>query len=311
MVELMSPAGSLEGAKIAIENGADSLYAGVSNLSLRPRRVEFEKGDFKKLVDFAHGEGKKIYAVLNVFLKPEDLSLFKKEVEEVYQNGADGIICADVGVISYIRQNFPGLPIHISVQNSVTNPQAAKFYEDLGASVIVVSRSLDRIEDIEKIKKSVRADIEVFIHGGICYHYDGDCFLSSYWSQEMLFDRFLGKERLFGQNNAKGECHLICKREFTLSKNGHKLSEGRLLRRPDLIGLSNLPLYIEMGVKIFKLEGRAMPVSYVAKATRLYRKAIDLYFENPEQYLVPEEWQADLEEILMARRQYERNWDIK
>jgi len=155
------------------------------------------------------------------------------------------------------------------------------------------------------------ADIEVFIHGGICYHYDGDCFLSSYWSQEMLFDRFLGKERLFGQNNAKGECHLICKREFTLSKNGHKLSEGRLLRRPDLIGLSNLPLYIEMGVKIFKLEGRAMPVSYVAKATRLYRKAIDLYFENPEQYLVPEEWQADLEEILMARRQYERNWDIK
>lgn len=310
MTELMAPAGSLEGARIALKNGADSVYAGVSHLSLRPRRVEFRDG-FKQLVDFVHQEGKKIYAVVNVFLKPEDINNFEHQMEKVYQSGADGVMVADIGVLEYIHQKYPNLPIHISVQNSVTNPEAAKFYQELGASVIVISRSVGDFDEIEKITKSADVDWEVFIHGGICYHYDGNCFLSSYWRQEKVFDEYLGVERILGQNNTKGECHLICKRNCTLWENNHQIFQGRLLRRPDLVGLADLPKYIEMGIKIFKIEGRAMPLKYVGQATNLYRKAIDLYLSNPQKYSFQKEWLLELKDILAARLEYERRWDIK
>ncbi|MFQ5574875.1 MAG: peptidase U32 family protein, partial [Terriglobia bacterium] len=153
-------------------------------------------------------------------------------------------------------------------------------------------------------------DIEVFLHGGICYHFDGDCFLSSFFSQEVAFDRTLGRNRLFGQNNAKGECHLICKRPCNAEKAG-QTNSARFMRRDDLVGLDRIPGYVEAGVTIFKIEGRAMPVSYVGAATKLYREAIDLYEASPADYRIRPDWSDALKQLLEARRQYERDWQIR
>lgn len=311
MLELLSPCGSMEGARLAIENGADALYAGVTNLSMRPKRVEFNDEPFEGLVDYVHENGKHIYITLNVYMKSQDEGTFKRAVEEIYNSGADAIIVSDLGAIKYIRKNYPEMPVHISICTSVTNPEAAKFYEELGAEVIVISRSLDDKEEIKKIRQSVNAQLEVFVHGGICYMFDGDCYMSSYWKQEWKYDDDLGAKRLTGQNNTKGECQLVCKRFCSLTRDDQILADGQLLRRPDQVGLSNIPFYIDNGINILKIEGRAMPLHYVAKATALYRQAIDTYLTSPEKFSVQNEWEPLIGELVQARFDYEREWHIR
>ncbi|MFQ5575135.1 MAG: peptidase U32 family protein, partial [Terriglobia bacterium] len=150
MVELMAPAGSLEGARTALAAGADAVYAGLTNLSLRPARAEFNDEEFAQIVSLAHDRSKKVYAVLNVFLKDEDLALFDSELAAVNRMGADAVLVADAGAIEAVRTRYPNLPIHVSVQNSVTTPETAKFYEKLGASVIVLSRNTTDFSEIKR-----------------------------------------------------------------------------------------------------------------------------------------------------------------
>lgn len=311
-VELMAPAGSLETATVALDSGADALYAGVSGLSMRPKRVEFHDHTFEQLVTGVHDRGKKIYGVVNVFLKEQDWEFFKAKIDEVVSIGPDALIIGDIGAIHYVRSTYPEMPVHVSIQASIANSQAAAFYRDLGASVVVVSRSIGNIEEIARIRRDAPdVDLEVFVHGGICFMYDGNCMMSSYWKQEWAHDPMLGRERLVGQNNTKGECQLVCKRACSLTDGeGDKHADGRLMRRPDQVGLNNLPFYLEQGVKILKIEGRAMPLSYIRESTSLYRKAIDLYYEDPSKFEVPDDWYSEIGGLLEARLQYERQWHI-
>ncbi len=306
----MAPAGNLDSARLAIEAGADSIYAGVKNLSMRPKRVEFTDQSFAKLVNYVHSRQRKIYATMNICPKPMDIDNFKAKLAEIASLEVDAVIVSDLGMIDYIHQTYPQLPIHVSIMASVVNIEAAKFYKEHGVEVALVSRSLNNLEELSRISKSSGIDIELFVHGGICYMYDGICYMSSYWKQEWDWDPYMNRRRLMGQNNTKGECHLICKRPCTLSVNGQNLASGRLMRRPDDIGLEKLPEYLSMGVKILKIEGRAMPMYYIEEATRLYRQAIDLYLLNPEKYQLKQEWMPALERVLEARREYERKWHI-
>lgn len=308
--ELMSPAGSLETARLAFDAGADVVYAGVTNLSMRPKRVEFGQGNLGELIKYAHGRGKKIYAVTNVCPKPSDLPLFEERLAELSNLKADGVIVSDVWVMEHIKNNFPDLHIHASIMTSVVNAEAAKFYKERGASVVVISRSLGDLDEIRRISEEVDVDLEVFVHGGICYMYDGDCYMSSYWRQRWDFDPDLGAHRLMGQNNTKGECQLICKRSCSLTKDNQVITEGRLMRRPDDVGLDRLPFYLDVGIKILKIEGRAMPPQYVAEATALYRKAIDVYLEDPKRFAIQEEWLPVVDRLVEARHEYERTWHI-
>lgn len=310
-VELMAPAGSLEAAKLAISSGADSVYAGVTNLSMRPKRVEFGQDSFEDLLAYAHGQGKKIYAALNICIKDQDERTFRRQIDDIYNQGADAVILSDIAAIDYTHRNYPDLQIHVSIMVSLTNPEAARFYKDLGASVIVISRSLNDIQATRQIVASVPdVDFEIFVHGGICYMFDGKCYMSSYWQQDWDFDPDLGAPRLFGQNNTKGECHLICKRFCSLETEEKTHDKGQLMRRPDQVGLADLPAYIEMGIKIFKIEGRAMPLYYVPAATQLYREAIDTYLQAPDKYRMKEEWQPQVEKLVKARHEYESAWHI-
>lgn len=311
-IELLVPCGSIEGAKLAAENGADAVYAGVVNLSMRPKRVEFAASNsLSDLVKFVHDNGMRLFAAVNVYMKAQDEDVFLRSVDEVSRSGADAIILSDIGAISYVSKNYPELPVHVSVCTSVTNVDAALFYEELGASVIVVSRSLDDLNEVRKIREAVDANLELFVHGGICYMYDGDCYLSSHWKQVWDYDEYLAVERLYGQNNTKGECQLICKRECSLVRDGEVLASGRLLRRHDQVGLHNLPFYIETGINILKIEGRAMPLPYIAEATRLYRQAIDMYLDDPKAFTIRDEWLPVVESLVGARFNYDMQWHIK
>ncbi len=310
-VELMAPASSIDTAVVAAKNGADAVYAGVTNLSMRPKRVEFKDESFEDLINTVHSHGSKVYATMNICPKPSDVENFKRRVSEINDFGVDAVIVSDVGMMDWIHKNFPDLPIHASIMTSIVNPESAQFYKDLGASVVVVSRSLEDIGGVEEIHGKVDVDLEVFVHGGICYMFDGICYMSSYWKQKWDYDEDLGDIRLVGQNNTKGECHLICKRNCSLTSNGIVKADGKLMRRPDDVGLGKIPYYLKNGVRILKIEGRAMPAYYIEAATKLYREAIDLYLSDPEKYSVKDSWAPAVENLIEARHEYERKWDIE
>ncbi len=308
--ELMSPAGSLEAAEVAFDAGADVVYAGVTNISMRPKRVEFGGDDIGDLIDHAHARGKKVYAATNVCPKPSDVDLFHEKIAELHEKRVDGIILADISMMEYVRDHYPDLPVHASIMTSVVNAEAAEFYRERGASVVVVSRSLEDMDEVRRIAAETDIDLEVFVHGGICYMFDGDCYMSSYWRQKWDYDPDLKRHRLFGQNNTKGECQLICKRPCSLQNADGEVADGRMMRRPDDVGLKRLPFYIDIGVKILKIEGRAMPLRYVREATELYRRAIDAYIDDPERFAVLNEWQPVVDRLIEDRLEYERTWDI-
>lgn len=310
-IELMAPASSLEVARLAIEAGADAIYAGPSSISMRPRRAEFSERELQELIDFTHSQGKKIYVVANIYPKSYDIDFFKKALARIYLMEADALVVSDLWALRYVKKNFADIQAHISIQASVSSDKTARFFEENGADVIVVSRSIPCLEDIKAIRQAVKCRLEVFLHGGICFMFDGKCYMSSFYKQKWGLDEERQITRIYGQNNTKGECHLVCKRNFELSNNGSKKATGRLMRRPDQVGLEKLPAYIESGVSIFKIEGRAMAKSYVKQAVSLYRKAIDSYLQNPSQYKPKEEWLAEAETLKEYRLEYERKWNIR
>ncbi|HDZ86762.1 MAG TPA: U32 family peptidase [Actinobacteria bacterium] len=310
-VELLAPAGSLDAAKIAIEAGADAIYAGPSSVSMRPRRAEFKNDQIAELIKYVHSKGKRVFVVANIFPKSCDVEYFKQNLAQIYEMGADALVVADLWALRYVKKNFKDIEAHISIQASVSNVEAATFYEKNGADVIVMARSMPDINDIKKIRSAVSARLEVFIHGGICFMYDGNCYMSSYYKQKVAYDEERQINRTYGQNNTKGECHLVCKRNYDLNDNGSVLAKGRLMRRPDQIGLTQIPLFIESGANIFKIEGRAMATDYVEKSVRLYREAIDSYLESPSLFEASKDWLERAEDLKEYRLDYERKWNIK
>ncbi len=310
-VELLAPAGSLDMAKIAIEAGADAIYAGPSSVSMRPRRAEFKNDQLSELIKYVHSKGKRVFVVANIFPKSCDVEYFKQNLAQIYEMGADVFVVADLWALRYVKKNFKDIEAHISIQASVSNVEAAVFYEKNGADVIVIARSMPDFKDIKKIREKVSCRLEVFVHGGICFMYDGNCYMSSYYKQKVAYDEERQINRTYGQNNTKGECHLVCKRNYDLNDNGSVLAKGRLMRRPDQVGLTQIPLFIEYGVNIFKIEGRAMATDYVEKSVRLYREAIDSYLESPSSFEASKDWLERAEDLKECRLDYERKWNIK
>ncbi len=310
-VELLAPAGSLEAARIAVEAGADAIYAGPSSVSMRPRRAEFKNDQLAELIKYVHSKGKRVFVVANIFPKSCDVEYFKQNLAQIYEMGADAFVVADLWALRYVKKNFKDIEAHISIQASVSNVEAALFYEKYGADVIVIARSMPDFNDIKKIRKAVSARLEVFVHGGICFMYDGNCYMSSYYKQKVAYDEERQINRTYGQNNTKGECHLVCKRQYDLNDNGTTVATGRLMRRPDQIGLEQIPFFIESGANIFKIEGRAMAHEYVKNAVSLYREAIDSYLEDPKAFKATNEWLDRANDLKEYRLDYERKWNIK
>ncbi len=277
-VELLAPAGSLEKAKIAFMYGADAVYAGTSKLSLRTR-AEINSDTLADTIKYAHSIGKKVYVALNIYAMDEDYNEIESEVKRLDKLGADAIIASDVGVINTIKNIAPNMEIHISTQANTVSLHAAEFWRKFGAKRVVISRELSK----EKIKyimenKPKDLDVEMFIHGAICYAYSGRCYLSKYLANRCA---------------NQGDCAQPCRWQYNITASEVNNPESKinldydekgtyLFSSKDMCLIKQIPAIIDMGVESLKIEGRLKTEYYLATVVRTYRQAIDEYYELKE-----------------------------
>ncbi len=275
-VELLSPAGSLEKLKIAINYGADAVYAGVSHFSLRIRAgKEFSFETFKEGIDYAHARGKKVYATINGFPFNSQIDLLKKHIENMAALKPDGFIVAAPGVVRLCREIAPEIDIHLSTQANVLNYLDAQVFWDMGVKRIVVAREIS-LKDVIQIKKHLpEMEIEIFVHGSMCFAYSGRCLISAVQS---------------GRVPNRGSCANDCRFDYTLYAESEK--EGTLFRIEEDPGVGtyifnskdmNLASHIQEimdsgAVDSLKIEGRTKSPYYAAVTANAYREAIDDYY---------------------------------
>ena len=281
--ELLSPAGSLEICKAALNAGADAVYLGGDKFGARAFAKNFTQNDIQEALDFAHMRGKKIFLTVNTLLKNKEIEteLFSY-LKPLYAHGLDAVIVQDYGVFQFIHRNFPELALHASTQMSVSNVSGAKFLMEHGAERIVTARELSRSE-IRRIYDETGVEIESFIHGALCYCYSGQCLMSS---------------MLGGRSGNRGRCAQPCRLAYQVTDECGNLlhkKEKYPLSPKDLCTISQLPQLCESGIYSFKIEGRMKKLEYAAGVTSIYRKYLDLYESCPEHYRVED---ADMERLL-------------
>ncbi len=290
--ELLAPAGNLEKLQAALIYGADAVYFGGKNFSLRAYGDNFTREEILKAVEFTHSLGKKIYAAVNIFAHNADLDALADYLKFLDVAGVDAILVSDLGVLSLARE-LTDLKIHISTQANVTNWRAAKFFSDLGASRIVLARELTCAEILD-IKQNCAAELEIFIHGAMCISYSGRCWLSKF---------------LTGRDANQGACTHSCRWKYNLveeTRAGEFFPVGEdehgsyVMNSKDLCLLPYIDKVIKSGVASLKIEGRMKSVNYVAGVVKVYRAAIDSYFDGD--FNLRGEWFSELDKI--AHRPY-------
>ena len=278
--ELLAPAGSFEKAKTAYLYGADAIYVGTSNLSLRTR-VDMDDNELKKIIDYAHSIGKKVYVALNIYARDNMYDDIIKQVKILDEIKADAVIVSDGGVVDAVKIYAPNLEIHISTQANTVSYHTSKFWYNNGAKRIILARELnkDEIADIMK-NKPEDLEIEMFIHGAICYGYSGRCHLSDF---------------LASRSANLGDCAQSCRWAYNLyleEKNNPGLmmpveqdEHGTyILSSKDMCLVKELPEIIKMGVDSLKIEGRLKTEYYLATVINTYRNAIDECYEDIDNY---------------------------
>lgn len=292
--ELLAPAGNFEKLQAALIYGADAVYFGGKNFSLRACGDNFTQAQILQAVEFTHAHGKKIYAAVNVFAHNADLDALADYLKFLDSAGVDAVLVSDLGVLALAKQ-LTNLTVHISTQANVTNWRAAKFFCDLGASRIVLARELTCAEILE-IKQNCAAELEIFIHGAMCISYSGRCWLSKF---------------LTGRDANQGACTHSCRWKYSLVEEtrpneyfpvGEDERGSYVMNSKDLCLLPQLDKIIGSGVASLKIEGRMKSVNYVAGVVKVYRAAIDSYCANPEAFSVRGEWLEELDKV--AHRPY-------
>lgn len=268
--ELLSPAGSMESLKAAVNNGCDAVYFGGKQFSARQYAGNFSLEELEKACDYCHLRGVKVYVTVNTLYKDEELKDFLVYIKHLYEMGVDALIMQDAGAAKLVKESFPDFPLHASTQMTCNSLADVKYWESQGFDKIVLSRELS-IEEIKHITENVDAEIETFVHGALCVCYSGQCIMSS----------ILG-----GRSGNRGRCAQTCRLPYTLYKGYDNIEEGYLLSPKDVMTVNILPQLIEAGIASLKIEGRMKSPEYVAGVTGIYRKYIDKYFEDSEHYEV-------------------------
>ena len=279
-IELLAPAGSFEKAKTAFLYGADAVYCGTSSLSLRTR-ADMEADDLEKTIKYAHEINKKVYVTINIFAwdeKYEEIIDMAKKLEILKP---DGIIAADVGVIETLKKYAPSVPINVSTQANIISLQDCNFWYKNGAKRVIMAREMNK-EQLKYIMENKPKDLEVeiFIHGAICFAFSGRCFLSDFLSC---------------RSANLGDCAQSCRWSYNLyAEEKNNLGElmpietseygTSIFSSKDLCLIKELPEIIEMGVDSLKIEGRLKTEYYIASVINTYRTAIDDYRKNPKNY---------------------------
>ena len=263
-IELLSPAGNLERLKIALLYGADAVYFGGQNYSLRANAKNLNLAEIKEACDFAHSLGKKVYVTVNIVFHNEDIEGLVEYLRELEKCGVDAIIVSDPLVLDIMKDNKIKIPVHISTQYSNINVEAVKFWRDLGAERVVLGREASR-EEIKEIIDKTGVDIEVFVHGAMCSSYSGRCVLSNYFTN---------------RDANRGGCAQICRWNFDLIRDDKKIDDPVkfTMSSKDLCMLESLADMIDIGIASLKVEGRMRSVYYIATVINNYRRAIDDYY---------------------------------
>ena len=301
--ELLAPAGDLERLKVAILYGADAVYIGGEEFSMRTACENFSPEDMKRGIDFAKERGKKVYVALNVIMRQSDMDVLGKYAESLQNMGVDGVIVSDLGAFSLIRKAAPRLPIHVSTQANITNAETAKMWYDMGAERVVLARELTR-EEVVSIRKNTPSDLELemFVHGAMCVSYSGRCLLSNY---------------LIGRDANRGDCAQACRWKYTLMEEKRPgeympiIENDRgsyIFNAHDLCLLEFLPEILDAGVMSLKIEGRVKSEYYVATVVKAYRDELDRYYADPKNYVLSEE-SLNLVRKVSHRRYSHGFWD--
>jgi len=313
VTELLSPAGSLKNMRYAFAYGADAVYAGQPRYSLRVRNNEFDHDNLKIGITEAHALSKKFYVVVNIQPHNSKLKNFIRDLETVVAMQPDALIMSDPGLIMLVRENFPEMPIHLSVQANAVNWATVKFWKNMGLTRVILSRELS-LEEIEEIKQNVpNMEIEVFVHGALCMAYSGRCLLSGYmnkrdanqgactnacrWEYKIheAIEDASGDVIPIQQIQIKTDCcqHKDVHEQHAIQQ--HQFDQPVLLQRgdenmfaaeedehgtyfmnsKDLRAIQHVDRLTQMGIHSLKIEGRTKSYFYCARTAQIYRKAID------------------------------------
>lgn len=280
-LELLAPAGSVEKMKYAFAYGADAVYAGVPDFSLRARINDFDWKSLKEGVEYAHKLGKKFYVTLNIYAHNIHLEKLEKDLDELKKVAPDAVLISDPGILELVKEKLPEIEIHLSTQANATNWRAVKFWADQGIRRVVLAREVT-LEEIREIKKeNPNVELEYFVHGAMCMSYSGRCILSK-WMR--------------GRSANLGDCVQPCRWGYHETHNmEHGTKKMNVIDRQgefemeieedekgtyffnskDLNLLSHLKDLADAGVESFKIEGRNKSVYYLAVVVRAYRNILD------------------------------------
>lgn len=268
-MELLAPAGNFDKLVTAVHFGADAVYFAGKMYGLRAFAGNFKDEEIVKAMEFLHANGKKGYITLNIVANDSDFKNIDKYLNLLVYAKVDGVIVSDIGLIYYLRKNFPSLNVHVSTQANVNNSYSAKFFADLGVTRIVLARELN-LEQVKEIYKSVgdKVELEAFVHGAMCISYSGRCLLSNYMT---------------GRDSNKGACVQACRWQYSIREvnksEEYPIEEDErgtyILNSKDLCMIEHLKELEEVGVCSLKIEGRMKSDYYVASVINAYRRALD------------------------------------
>lgn len=284
-IELLLPAGNKEKLEYAIRYGADAVYLGVVDFSLRAMR----KGELitldnlKDSIDLAHKLGKKTYLTLNIFAFNNDIHALEECMERISDSKPDALIVSDVGIMRVVKKYMPDTPLHISTQANSLNYEAVKFWQDYGATRVILGREVN-IKDMAEMKSAVpNMELEVFVHGAQCVSFSGRCLISDYMTNG---------ERKANQGNCCQPCRWSYKLvEETRPGQYYEIEQNErgthIMSTKDLCLVNHLPKLIDAGVDSLKVEGRTKSLYYVSAVAKTYREAIDAVYKDKNVDLTP------------------------
>jgi len=252
--ELLAPCGSLEAFFAAMESGADAIYAGLREFSARARAKNFTLGQLERMLAYAHQRDRRIYITLNTLVKERELTPLVELLAELARLRIDGVIVQDMAVARLVRRHFPSIPLHASTQMTIHNLAGVQLLEELGFERVVLAREL-QLADIAGIAAQSSAELEIFVHGALCFCVSGQCHFSS----------LLG-----GHSGNRGRCAQPCRRLYS-----HRNKEGYYFSPNDLSAIELVPELAAAGVRSLKIEGRMKSADYVAKVVAAYRLVLD------------------------------------